>query len=59
MTCPVCRRTRLVEISLTLSERSLVMRNCSSCDTRWWHDEGQPTGLPRVLELAAASRRAS
>ncbi|MGH9068591.1 MAG: hypothetical protein ACRD0J_14055 [Acidimicrobiales bacterium] len=58
MTCPVCHRSRMIEIGLTLAERSVVMRSCSTCDTRWWQEDGQPAALPRVLELAAATRRA-
>lgn len=56
MTCPVCRRANLVEISLTLSQRPVVMRSCSACGHRRWQAEGRPTHLSGVLELAAAAR---
>ena len=53
MRCPDCKRTYLVEITLTVAEQPLVMRSCSSCDRRWWHREGETLHLPGVLDLAA------
>ncbi|MGH9074103.1 MAG: hypothetical protein ACRDZQ_08280 [Acidimicrobiales bacterium] len=46
-----------MEISLTVAQHEVVLHACSACDQRWWHEEGQPTALPRVLELAASTRR--
>ena len=56
MNCPKCVKTRLVEVGLTIAQRKVTMRSCSHCDTRWWHAEGESIALPRVLELASASR---
>ena len=54
--CPVCRAAHVVEISLTIRERSVLMRSCSRCDSRWWHENGQRSSLDSVLELAATGR---
>ncbi|MGH9129240.1 MAG: zf-TFIIB domain-containing protein [Acidimicrobiales bacterium] len=56
MMCPSCRRSRLVEITLNLAHHGVVFRACSACGGRWWNDEGHPTALPRVLELASLAR---
>lgn len=53
MTCPNCRKTGLVEITLEIASRSVTMRNCSSCDSRWWQSDGESLPLPGVLELAS------
>lgn len=53
MSCPKCKRSGLVEISLTIAARPVTMRNCSSCDSRWWNSEGESLRLPGVLALAA------
>lgn len=53
MVCPKCKKTGLVEISLNIATRTVTMRNCSSCDTRWWHSEGEALPLPGVLALAS------
>jgi hypothetical protein len=57
MRCPACRTARLVEIGLTVGERSVVMRSCSACDRRWWQAEGRPARLDRILALAAEASR--
>jgi hypothetical protein len=46
----------LVEIGLTLKERSVTMHSCSRCDTRWWDTDGKHVGLHNVLELATVVR---
>jgi hypothetical protein len=56
MTCPGCRRSTLVEISLRVAQHGVIFRACSGCGGRWWNDEGHPTVLPRVLELASLAR---
>ncbi len=53
MGCPNCRRGRLVEISLVLSESKVTMHSCSRCDTRWWDRDGRRLPLGQVLDLAA------
>lgn len=42
-----------MEITLTLASRPVTMRNCSHCDSRSWHSDGEVLHLPRILELAA------
>lgn len=56
MTCSRCNVSRLVEISVTIGERSVRMRSCSRCDARWWDAEGERLSLPAVLELASRRR---
>lgn len=53
MSCPKCKRSELVEISLNIAARSVTMKNCSSCDSRWWQSEGESLPLPGVLALAS------
>ena len=53
MSCPKCNRSSIVEIALKIGDRPVTMRNCSGCDSRWWHSDGVPLPLPGVLELAA------
>ena len=53
MSCPRCNKRGLVEITLTIGARAVTMRNCSTCDTRSWHSEGETLNLPHVLELAS------
>jgi hypothetical protein len=54
MPCPVCRDKQLVEITLQVGERNLILRSCSHCETKWWENEGREVGLENVL--AAAKR---
>jgi len=56
MSCPICRASKLVEISLSLGPSTVVMKSCSRCDTRWWAENGEQVGLDGVLELAATRR---
>lgn len=51
MTCPVCRRTELVEINLELRGSQVTMHSCSGCEARWWDQEGERVGLGQVLSL--------
>lgn len=57
MQCPQCRDGKLVEISLRLAERQVIMRSCSHCETRWWDGDGERLGLGGVLQLAGSARR--
>jgi transcription elongation factor Elf1 len=56
MKCPRCKRSRLVEISVTLGEHRVTMRSCSRCDIRWWESDGKSLPLPGVLKLASPGR---
>lgn len=55
--CNGCGRD-LVEIGLTIDGSRLVMRSCSTCDTRSWHRDGDPVELEGVLtDLSAVPTR--
>lgn len=56
MTCPNCHHAKVVEIKLNLAHHGVVFRACSDCGGRWWDEEGRPTALPRVLQLASLAR---
>jgi hypothetical protein len=47
----------LVEISIARGESTMTMRSCSTCDTRWWHDDGDMVDLDHVLDTMASDRR--
>ncbi len=55
MPCPTCRNKQLVEITLQAGVKSLIMRSCSNCETKWWESEGQQVALENVLSVASAS----
>lgn len=55
--CPACSGGQMVEISLTLAGRPIVMRSCSRCETRWWGADGRDARLDEVLDIAATTRR--
>ncbi len=46
--CQMCSN-ELVEIRLTIDGSRLVMRSCSTCDTRSWHRDGENVELDGVL----------
>lgn len=46
--CKVCGNED-VEIGLTIDGSRLVMRSCSTCDTRSWHRDGDRVDLDGVL----------
>lgn len=52
MPCPICRDKKLVEITLQAGVKSLVLRSCSSCETKWWESEGSEVALENVIEAA-------
>jgi len=55
--CETCRN-ELVEIGLTIDGSRLVMRSCSTCDTRSWHRDGDPVHLDGVLtDISAVPTR--
>ena len=53
MTCPICRRHRLVEIRVDLGDAEVTLHSCSACDARWWDRDGEPLSLADVLALTA------
>ncbi len=54
--CPRCSAS-LVEIRLDQAGRSMVMRSCSTCDTRWWQRDGEAVALRSVLDTVALTKR--
>jgi hypothetical protein len=52
MSCPKCRAADLTEISLELRGKSVIMRSCARCETRWWDADGERVALHHVLHLA-------
>lgn len=52
MPCPTCRDKQLVEITLQVGAKSLILRSCSTCETKWWESDGRQVGLENVLEAA-------
>lgn len=48
----------LAEIDMVIDGDPLVMRSCSTCDTRSWHRYGVATDLATILaDLAQTDRR--
>ena len=56
MNCPRCRASRLVLIDLELKGEPVRLHSCSTCDTRWWEQDGRQIPLDGVLELATVRR---
>lgn len=52
MPCPLCREKQLVEIRLRAGETQLILRSCSTCETKWWESDGSHVGLDDVLTAA-------
>ena len=55
--CPRCSAP-LVEISLEQAGQAMVMRSCSTCDTRWWCRDGEHVDLGAVLDTVASAKKA-
>jgi hypothetical protein len=55
-TCPRCSSS-LTEIRLEQAGRMMVMRSCSTCDSRWWQRDGQDVDLTAVLTTVASTKR--
>lgn len=56
--CPRCSSS-LVEIRLDQAGRLMVMRSCSTCDTRWWQRDGEAVAFDAVLDTVADAKRAA
>ena len=54
--CPRCSST-VVEIRLDQAGRAMVMRSCSTCDSRWWERDGEDVALGSVLETVASTKK--
>ena len=35
----------------------MVMRSCSTCDSRWWERDGEAVDLTSVLTTVASAKR--
>jgi hypothetical protein len=56
--CPRCDAS-LVEIRLDQAGRMMVMRSCSTCDSRWWQRDGKDVALTAVLDTVASTKKPS
>ena len=55
--CPRCTARQLVEISVTISEKTVTLHSCSRCETKWWDEgAGDTIELRDVLDLATVRR---
>ena len=54
--CPRCSSS-LTEIRLEQAGRMMVMRSCSTCDSRWWQRDGQDVDLGSVLTTVASTKK--
>jgi hypothetical protein len=55
--CPACGAPSMVEISLTLAGRRIVMQSCARCEHRSWQADGRRAGVAEVLAIASETRR--
>jgi hypothetical protein len=46
----------LVEIVIARGDDDVLMQSCSRCDARWWHENGRPVDLPRILDVVSPRR---
>ena len=51
--CRACGNEQ-VEIAMTVDGSRLLMRSCSTCDTRSWHRDGESVQLDGVLHDISA-----
>lgn len=56
--CPRCSST-LAEIRFDQAGRAMVMRSCSTCDSRWWQRDGEDVALPSILDTVASTKKLS
>ncbi len=54
--CPRCSST-LVEIHLDQAGRALVMRSCSTCDSRWWQRDGEDVAIGSILDTVGSAKK--
>lgn len=58
--CPRCGSRNVININLTMETGEPVsFYSCHECDKRWWDKDGEPIGLPNVLELAKRTPKRS
>lgn len=54
--CPRCS-SNLVEIRLDQAGRAMVMRSCSTCDSRWWQRDGEDVAFGSILDTVASTKK--
>ncbi len=54
--CPRCS-SKLVEIRLDQAGRAMLMRSCSTCDTRWWQRDGEDVAFGSILDTVASTKK--
>lgn len=47
--CPRCDAP-VVEITIRVDGRDVLMQSCSNCEGRWWSSDGEALALGGVLE---------
>lgn len=58
-TCERCASTRITEITMTLTDGSIVdFVSCHACETRTWKQEGVALDIAAVLGKATKPRAA-
>ncbi len=51
--CPICSSPRVTEITMTLTDGSLVdFISCHACENKSWKQQGEALELDRVLAKA-------
>lgn len=54
--CPRCS-AMVVAIRFDQAGRAMVMRSCSTCDSRWWQRDGEDVALPSILATFASTKK--
>ena len=54
--CPRCS-SNVVEIRHDQAGRAMVMRSCSTCDSRWWLCDGEDVAFGSILDTVASTKK--
>lgn len=54
--CPRCS-SKLVEIRFDQAGQAMVMRSCSTCDSRWWQRDGKDVAFGSILDTVASTKK--
>jgi DNA polymerase III alpha subunit (gram-positive type) len=49
--CPSCRASELITISMTVGGNQLAFSTCHQCEARWWFRDGEQVDLSSVIGL--------
>jgi len=53
-TCPSCRASELISISMTVAGADLSFSTCHQCEAKWWYQDGAPVHLTSVIDVVGA-----